>query len=364
MIRTSNNDNHYQIMKQIRNININNFRGLKALALDNLCPITVFLGENSVGKSSVLESLFMATGPNNPFMSLQVTSLRAHTGAGLNEVRYMFYDSDLSNIPQITAVFVDSEFREIRLIPSYTLTETVNADQIVRMGNNSQILTGITSEFVIKKGKTNNTGKSTFELTQDGKLLPTPDSNYQESINSVSLSSYNLNFNLINIYEGLVKSGRKDVILSAIRLFDERINSIEATKDGLFIGYNHLANMVPITMAGDGVQKYLSIALYAFHPSTDIILIDEIENGLHFSAHQKLWECIFTSAKELGKQFFISTHNKETLTCLSSFVSLDDEYSKMLDVITLTRDADTIVPYHLSGYGLSGAIENDIEIRK
>lgn len=351
-------------MKQIHNININNFRGIKTLALDNLCPITVFLGENSVGKSSVLESLFMVTGPNNPFMSLQVTSLRAHTGTDLREVRYMFYDSDLSNTPQVTAIFSDSEFREVKILPSYTLTETVNVDQVAHMGNNNQMLTGITCEFNIREGETHIIGKSTYERTQDGKLSPTLDSNYHESINSVSLSSYNLNFNLINIYEELVKSGRKDVVLTAIRLFDERINSIEATKEGLFIGYTHLTNMVPISMAGDGIQKYLSIALYAFHPYTDIILIDEIENGLHFSAHQKLWKCIFTSAKELGKQFFISTHNKETLTSLSSLVSLDDEYSKMLDVITLTRDADIIVPYHLSGYGLSGAIENDVEIRK
>lgn len=351
-------------MKHIRSININNFRGLKALTLEDLCPITVFLGENSVGKSSVLESLFMVTGPNNPFLSLQVTSLRAHTGTDLNGVRYMFYDSDLSKSPQMTALFSDSETREIRLIPSYTLEETVDAIQIAHIGNNNQMLTGITSEFVIKTEGTTVKGKSTFERSQDGKLSPTLDPNYQESVNSVSLSSFNLNFNLINIYEELVKSGRKDVVLTAIKLFDGRINSIEATKDGLFIGYDHLSNMVPLNMAGDGVQKYLSIALYAFHPLTDIILIDEIENGLHFSAHQKLWKCIFTSAKELGKQFFISTHNKETLTCLSSLVSLDDDYSKMLDVITLTRDADKIVPYHLSGYGLSGAIENDIEIRK
>lgn len=351
-------------MKHIQNIIINKFRGIKALALDNLCPITIFLGENSVGKSSVLESLFMVTGPNNPFMSLQVTSLRAHTGTDLNEVRYMFYDSDLSNSPQMTALFSDSETREIRLVPSYTLGDTIDANQIVHMGNNNQMLTGITSEFVIQSGETNFTGKSTFERTQEGKLSPTLDPNYQESINSVSLSSYNLNFNLFNIYEELVKNGRKDVILTAIRLFDERINSIEATKEGLYIGYDHLSNMVPLNMAGDGVQKYLSIALYAFHPSTDIILIDEIENGLHFTAHQKLWKCIFASAKELGKQFFISTHNKETLTCLSSIARMNDEYSKMLEVITLTRDADKIVPYHLSGYGLSGAIENDIEIRK
>lgn len=351
-------------MKHIHNINISNFRGVKSLTLDSLCPITVFLGENSVGKSTVLEAIFIATGPSNPFMSLQITSLRAHMGTGLNDVRYMFYDSNLSAIPQVTTILNDLESREIKLVPSYTLPETINKEQLTHIGNNNQMLTGIACEFVVKKGETDIVGKSIFELAKDGKLAPTFDPNYQESISSVSLSSYNLANNLIDIYEVLIKSGRKDVILTAIRMFDERINSIEATKDGLYIGYDHLTNMVPLSMAGDGVQKYLTIAMHAFHPSTDIILIDEIENGLHFSAHHKLWKCIFTSAKELGKQFFITTHNKETLTCLSSLVSLDDEYSKMLDVITLTRDADKIVPYHLSGYGLNGAIENDIEIRK
>lgn len=92
------------------------------------------------------------------------------------------------------------------------------------------------------------------------KKEPVPTGLLSLSIN-VSLSSYNLNFNLINIYEELVKSGRKDVVLAAIRLFDERINSIEATKEGLFIGYTHLTNMVPISMAGDRVQKYLYILI-------------------------------------------------------------------------------------------------------
>ena len=349
-------------MKHIQNIRINNFRGIKELSLDKLCPITVFLGENSVGKSTILETLFMVTGPSNPFMPIRITALRAHGIYDIKDVNYMFYDSDFSQIPTLEATLNNEEHRLISLFPTYSVEESSSMDDFASSGNN-QVITGINCKFEVVNRNGLYSGESSFVRNQDGKLNPQIDTNYKEEINSVSLSSYNQTGSLIEEYDALVKAGKKELALKALQNFDERINAIESTKDGLFVGYNQLQHMVPLSMAGDGIQKFLSIAIRAYNPSIDIIFIDEIENGLHFSAHHKLWKCIIETAKNLDKQFFISTHNEETLKCLSSLVNSDD-LSKIINVITLARTDESIIPYYLSGNGLQGAMENGVEIRK
>ena len=45
----------------------------------------------------------------------------------------------------------------------------------------------------------------------------------------------------------------------------------------------------------------------------EIVLIDEIENGLHYSMHRPLLEFIFRSAQQLQRQIFITTHSSEFL---------------------------------------------------
>lgn len=350
-------------MERIKNLTIKNFRGIKKLSLDNLKPITVFLGENSIGKSTVLESLFMVTGPSHPFMTLNITNLRAHGNISMKEVAYLFHDANFSNTPHLEAEF-STHSRLIDLLPIFSIDESIDPNHLSVLGNYKQELTGFSSNFIIKGNDgSGHMGQSSFDRNKEGKLEPHFDPDYNETLMSVYLSPYNPSKDLLKVYDELVKSGKKDVILNAVKLFDTRITSIETTQEGLFLGYQHLENMVPLSIAGDGVQKYLCIAMYAFHPSINIIVIDEIENGLHFTAHQKLWKCIFESAKDLGKQFFISTHNKETLKCLSYFVENDDD-SDMLNVITLVRTINDIVPYYISGYGLAGAIDNNLEIRK
>lgn len=335
------------------------------MTLNGLKPITLFLGENSVGKSTILESLFMVTGPNNPFMSLRVTAQRTHSNISMSDVGFMFYDNKYDNRPQFTATFQNpDEIRKLTLSPGFAIDEKIDTEHISSLGNNNHPLTGLNCHFEIHNNEGTLTGTSSFRKNKDGQLDPFPVADYSETIGSVLLSSYHTNGNFVREYGEIVKSGNKEAILNALQMFDDRITNIESTDEGLYLSYKHLTSMVPLKMAGDGVIKFLSVAIQSLMPSVDIIFIDEIENGLHFSAHLKLWKCIFDFVERQGKQFFITTHNKETLSCLSSILSTNNNRREAVRVVTLARDRQSIVPYYLSGSGLFGAIEDDVEIRR
>ena len=133
-------------MKHIQKITIKRFRGIKELTIDKLCPITIFLGENSVGKSTILETLFMVTGPSNPFMPIRVTALRAHGTYDIKNIKYIFYDSDLNQYPTLEATLNDEEYRLISLFPNYSVDESSPIDDIASFDNN-QVITGVNCKF-------------------------------------------------------------------------------------------------------------------------------------------------------------------------------------------------------------------------
>ena len=132
----------------------------------------------------------------------------------------------------------------------------------------------------------------------------------------------------------------------------------------MYIGFEGINEMLPLGMSGDGLRRFLNIVACSANPMTNIILIDEIDNGLHYSAYKKLWEAIFALATSTNKQVFVTTHSKETLYKLNEMLEENTDYQKELRLYTIERTLKKgIQAYKYTYEGLSGACENDIEIR-
>ena len=115
---------------------------------------------------------------------------------------------------------------------------------------------------------------------------------------------------------------------------------------------------------GDGLRRYLNMVAAAANPLTNILLIDEIDNGLHFSVYKKLWQSLFALACATDKQIFVSTHSKETLFYLNEMLQESPDYKSDMRLYTLERTIKKgMQAYMLTHEGLRGACENDIELR-
>ena len=117
-------------------------------------------------------------------------------------------------------------------------------------------------------------------------------------------------------------------------------------------------------MQGDGLRRYLNIVAASANPVNNILLIDEIENGLHYSAYKKLWEAIFALAVGTNKQIFVTTHSKETLQKLNLMLTEHQEYQQEMRLYTIAKTLKKgHQAYKYTYDGLSGACENDVELR-
>ena len=79
-----------------------------------------------------------------------------------------------------------------------------------------------------------------------------------------------------------------------------------------------LSRPVPLGFLGDGIGRLLSMVL-AFHNARDgSILIDEIENGLHYSKLLEVWKSLDWLSREFNVQVFATTHSYECIVAANN----------------------------------------------
>ena len=84
---------------------------------------------------------------------------------------------------------------------------------------------------------------------------------------------------------------------------------------------------------GQGIKTFINIISSMLLLKDDILFIDEIENGIHYTNLDKLWEIILSISKEQNVQVFATTHSQE---CIESYARIakkqKDEEITFLDM--------------------------------
>ena len=356
-------------MDGFKNIEIKNFRGIDHLKIDDFSRVNVFLGQNSSGKSSVLECLLLIMGMSNPDLPQALNKLRSRNNyVGVGDARYMFNNLVLSRLPEISAELFDDEKRHLQLGLSYVFNDKeVSAEQNgpLPVTDTMGLINTLEMLFDLTEGEITRNYRSSLTFNQAGTITGRELAKGYIEKQFVSLITADLLVgSLVNDLSELFKRKQKDLIVERLANFDKTIYTIDILNNDIYIGFEGLNELLPLGMTGDGLRRYLNIVAASANPMTNIILIDEIDNGLHYSAYKKLWEAIFALATTTNKQVFVTTHSKETLCYLNEMLEENPDYQKELRLYTIEKTLKKgLQAYKYTYEGLSGACENDIEIR-
>ena len=356
-------------MDGFKDIEIKNFRGIDHLKIEDFSRVNVFLGQNNSGKSTVLECLLLITGMSSPDLPQGLNNIRARKAfSGVNDIRYMFNNLILERLPEITSTMSGDAKRHLKLALSYVFNESDEASHqngplpisdTTAFVNTLEMLFDVTD----KNGKQNYRSSLTFNQTGTitGRDLS---KGYLEKLSFGLITADLLVGSIVNDLSELFKRKQKDLVVEHLANFDARIYTIDILNNDVYIGFNGLNELLPLGMTGDGLRRFLNIVAASANPMTNIILIDEIDNGLHYSAYKKLWEAIFALATTTNKQVFVTTHSKETLCRLNEMLAEHAEYQDALRLYTIENTKlKGHQAYKYTYEGLAEACNNDIEIR-
>jgi AAA15 family ATPase/GTPase len=349
-------------MATLKHLTITNFRGFDSLEIDGFSKVNLFVGKNNSGKTSVLEAVFLLLGMSNPMLLNTINQIRGLNTGSAKQLRYIWHGLKMGNKPSFSARFSDSSERLLNLEAKYKQNETP-ADN---SSTTKPELIGIDLNFRELRGNKippNLKSNLTFE---DNGIKQTIPRNYLEKFYAVFVSEKNDRGSLLRFSE-MIKRKEEIHILETLKRFDDNIIDIKPLPDGIFFDLKNSEELMPINIMGDGIRRFLNIVTAVSERKDAFVCIDEIENGLHYSAYKLLWESLLSFSNLNNAQLFITTHNIETLACLKSVLEEKDfenmrDFSKVFAVSKTEKSEFKAYQYQFEEF--KTAIENDIELRR
>ena len=111
---------------------------------------------------------------------------------------------------------------------------------------------------------------------------------------------------------------------------------------------------------GDGVNRLFGVVLSLCNARNGILLVDEIENGLHYSVQPEIWEMIFRLARSLNVQVFATSHSWD---CVNAFQLAAAESPDDGVLIRISKKGDQVIPTRFSEEDLRIVSRDQIEVR-
>ncbi|MXW41467.1 MAG: AAA family ATPase [Synechococcus sp. SB0668_bin_15] len=120
---------------------------------------------------------------------------------------------------------------------------------------------------------------------------------------------------------------------------------------------------VPLKSLGDGVTRFFGIAAALLKSRNGILLIDEVENGIHYTVHEKLWKMILEAAHEHNIQVVATTHSRDTIIGCAKAIrnsEIENTHSALVRIEGKGEDAQAV---EYSEEEIKIASQHNIEMR-
>jgi hypothetical protein len=220
------------------------------------------------------------------------------------------------------------------------------------------------AEFSVLNVVTHETGKHAIPLfslvahsegvwTKAGKI---PEYVNFKKIGFVSGFASVTNRSLAEQYDRCFMNGHADKVKSALQIIEPAIVAVNTLTIGTPAIYltKKDGKTFPLALFSKSISRMADIILQLTANQNGILLIDEIENGFHYSKRKDLWRMVFKLAIELNIQIFATTHSPDMQKI---FIEVAEENNNLGSFFEFTRHIKThqitSIKYNKGGLGYS-----------
>jgi energy-coupling factor transporter ATP-binding protein EcfA2 len=366
----------------IGNINIDRFRGINSLEMNNLNHVNIIAGDNNSGKTSVLEAMLLLRNPKEFNNVLRVVRTR-DMGFRFNSTSV--YEDFINLFPRNSEplkISIDAECRgnsirlcligtqkTILLAPEDTFQNYSSYARWERIKQSSGNLETVAFRGEFQYDFAEEHGNDPVEFhthsRTTGRVI-----GRNEYLNIVYVSP--IDHMRGNTFGKILRDDLyKDICINVLKLFDPQIADIFYLKNENFgrpieyIKHSVLGNM-PLSTYGDGIKRVLSLASGITQAANGVLMIDELETAIHSKYYDEIFRFVLKACKQFQVQLFVTTHSMEAIDELLAAQNYDLHDSDDVSVITFKKDPDDMRTYSriLAGrHVLSNREEFGFEVR-
>ncbi len=309
----------------IKSIDIENFRCFHKTKIDGFKRINLIGGQNNGGKTSLLEAIQLGCWPSGQVLNGLQYGVRLFDKGilAVEPKRYwlnLFYELKEQTIS--ISVFDDTK----GLGHAQIAFDNVS-DEVITTSFNQNTIGVPSSKLKTKFYWEGQTARnySMASANSDG-TIQAQNGPGLKKIRFIPATGW-LNQNELVYYFDLMKSkDEPSFFLDIFKLIDESIESIETYNLGTANMYLRSKGRLPMPIQayGDAIGRMANIIANLISRQYEGILIDEIENGIHYSNQKALWNMLYKIAVKLDIQVFTTTHSREMANALTEAAN---EYS-------------------------------------
>jgi AAA15 family ATPase/GTPase len=313
----------------IDHIEIENFKCFKGFKAEKFSRVNLIAGKNNVGKTAFMEACFLSRANTVHDLYEKLLEIQTHRDIVNRLLLSVDRQQDLEQLIMNNAslsIYVKHSYKAV--------TEDEESGEVV---DDSKIYCG---RVEIEKNKgygeffiyTRSTMLEETSFHHNIKEYGKPEKyNYSQLINVLDMSLKNTKYRYsVNFISPYSNSNEELIDIVGQLKIDNKYDAINRHLEEIFnvSAIDIIKNEPMLKRGGDyydlstfgqGIKAFINIIGAMLLLEKDIIFIDEVENGIHYSHFDKLWTIILNLSKQQNIQVFATTHSKE---CIESYAKV------------------------------------------
>lgn len=324
----------------IKDVKIKNFRCFRNTEFKEFKQVNLIGGKNNSGKTAFLEAVFLNTSPKARSIEL-LRRFRQIDSSFIKEMperawSNLFLDNDnreaeigISTDSQdnyTLRVTCDEPFEDFIKILSDDKKDKEFEEEGSKFQEPRELLSNRESTRSSLHLNYSINGKEDITATliahSEGVLVKEANGPDVKDIFFIPSSLKMSSQSLAEEFDQADLNGLGERVLEAFQIIDSDISEVKTISVGKPSIYlkTKQNDFLPIGLFGDAINKVSYFILKMINNRNSILLIDEIENGIHYSNQEELWNNIFKVAKEFDVQIFATTHSIEMIKAFAKVV--------------------------------------------
>lgn len=365
-------------------LEMENFRAFPRLTLEGLTRVNLLVGRNGGGKTSVLEAVNILAGNGSPQPVWQVITQRAgYWIKGESSIRDewsthpLFYGGEIGKDARLWIQGADGDEQvrvEVALerIPDATVQAKALRGQPLLWRPAADSPPYATDRRVLTLRGGPDQPIVALELNRkqrvtNGQLLDEETKNRpQLSCGLVPCSGISEDA-LGAWFAEMSLTDAEDRVLEILRILRPDLNRLvwipesENTSAGFYATLRGRKERQPLDLLGEGVRRLLGIGVQIAQADTGILLIDEIDTGLHHTVLEQLWRALIELSRRLDVQIFATTHSGDCIRSLAWLIEDQPDFGPDVSLHRIEPGLETSVRYGAEEIAL--AARHHVEVR-
>jgi AAA15 family ATPase/GTPase len=292
-------------------VHLKNFRGFKDTKIGPLKRVNLIVGQNNTGKTGLLEALVLLFAHSQQSKAVNLPRLFRTASGDENENFWLWLCHNRSTQNSIEII-----------------GKLDGPDRFgTRLGNTSASDLPARAHGMAGNWPLYSLGRSPSLFSKVSVFSTHPTNPRQDAID----------------YNRVVLRRKKKQVEGLLKKVEPRLQTIETLQTGnepLLYADVGLSEMIPVTQLGQGFNRLLDVYSEIVSADTNILLIDEIENGLHHSVLPTIWRGLFSAVEEVNIQIFATTHSWECVLAADEAAREESKYD--FNLIRLDRVEDNV----------------------